>query len=94
MSTSDLQSDEAFRARIVDISRAAGVSGLQRGPLAEAFIRGVSPVGFNELGIDSLVLMELCIGIETQLSVSLSPEQAARCGSLEALTEEIIKRRH
>ena len=86
--------DAELRGILVDICRAAGVSGLKHEGRAELFIEGKSEVLFGDLGLDSLVLMELCIGIEEQLSVSFSPEQVARFGSLQQLANEISRGRN
>lgn len=76
---------------MVDLCVAAGVTALRRSPTAEDFIEGRFDPALSDLGVDSLSLMELCIGIEDRFSVSLSPEAASRFNSLNGLLEEITK---
>lgn len=66
----------------------ASVPGFADSPRQTAFCEGAD-VRMDELQIDSLASMELCIAIETNLDVTILPADLAEIGSLGALVEHI-----
>jgi len=80
--------------------RQALIEGLEAGGVSEAsqirfrapFIDGTLDATFEELALDSLARMELCIAIEVALGVSLAPEELQRYRSLDALADDLIAR--
>jgi hypothetical protein len=53
------------------------------------FLAGLRDVTFEEVEIDSLAAMELCIAIETDLGVSLAPAELPQIGSLNGLVKRV-----
>jgi acyl carrier protein len=80
--------------------RQALIEGLEAGGVYEAsqvkfrapFLDGTLDATFEELALDSLARMELCIAIEVALGVSLAPEELQRYRSLDALVDDLIAR--
>jgi acyl carrier protein len=80
--------------------RQALIEGLEAGGVSEAsqikfrapFLDGTLDATFEELALDSLARMELCIAIEVALGVSLAPEELQRYRSLDALADDLIAR--
>jgi len=80
--------------------RQALIEGLEAGGVSEAsqirfrapFLDGTLDATFEELALDSLARMELCIAIEVALGVSLAPEELQRYRSLDALVDDLIAR--
>ena len=55
----------------------------------QAFVSGKQYTIFEDLNMDSLASMELCIAIELELGVSIVPEQLSQLSCLDGLTHEI-----
>ena len=51
----------------------------------ESFLAGRRDVAFDEMDIDSLAVMELCIAIEVESGVSILPEELVQCDTLGAV---------
>ncbi len=51
----------------------------------EAFVEGRQDVSFDDIDMDSLAAMELCIAIEVNSGVTILPEDLQHCQSLGAL---------
>jgi len=58
----------------------------------QPFIDGKIDATFDELKLDSLARMELCIAIEVSLGVSLAPEELERYRSLRELVDDLLER--
>jgi acyl carrier protein len=81
-----------IRQAIVDGLEAGGVGEIRRSGAREPFLAGESDVTLEELEMDSLARMELCIAIELATGVSLAPEELDRYATLVALAEDVAKR--
>lgn len=61
-----------------------------RGSVARAeFVAGTRDISFDELEVDSLAAMELCIALETNSGISILPDELAGFGSLGALAKRV-----
>ncbi len=57
--------------------------------LEEEFINGCFDVNLDQLVVDSLAAMEICIALEANWGIALVPEDLQRIGSLQALVREV-----
>ena len=55
----------------------------------EDFLAGRRDVAFQDMDIDSLAIMELCIAIEVELGVSILPEEMAEVATLDAVAARV-----
>ena len=61
-----------------------------RGSEARAqFVAGARDISLEELEIDSLAAMELCIALETNSGVSILPDELSGFGSLGAIAKRV-----
>ena len=81
-----------IRQAIVDGLEAGGVGQIHRAATRDPFLAGASDLTLDELEMDSLARMELCIAIEVATGVSLAPEELDRYATLVALAEDVSKR--
>lgn len=58
----------------------------------KAFLDGTRDLAFDELAMDSLARMELCIAIEVGTGVSMAPEELGRYRSLGELAAHLLER--
>lgn len=77
------------RCRLADLLRLSGIFTLQEAGICDDFIQGNCDVLVTDLDMDSLAAMELCIFLEEQMGLSLSPDQLMTRTSLEELVTEI-----
>lgn len=56
----------------------------------QAFINNELDIELEGLDIDSLVSMEICIGIELEMGVPIVPTQLSQLRTLKGLEQEII----
>ena len=82
-------SDVRLRQTLIRLVRQAGIFGLRDDDLEEAFISGEANPNLKDIGIDSLSEMELCIGIENELGVSIVPAELEKLATLEAVVARI-----
>jgi len=83
------ETEKNLRRIVVALIHRAGVFALRDDNLQEAFISGEINSTLKELGIDSLFEMELCIAIEEELGVSITPIELGALATLEALVERV-----
>ena len=76
------------RSLLSDALEYASVPGFAGGDTQRAFLSG-QDVRFSELDLDSLAAMELCIAIETNLDVTILPNDLPEMGSLNALVRRV-----
>ena len=82
--------DAELRTEIAQLLRESGIFYLRDEDLERAFIEGAFDANLDQLGIDSLAAMELCIGLEVNWGSTLVPEDLAKVGSLQNLVR-IVK---
>ena len=80
--------EREIRELICQALRYASVPGFNRSDRQAAFING-EDVGLDDLEIDSLAAMELCIAIETNLDVTLLPAELPALGSLNGIVRRV-----
>ena len=78
-----------IRHIIADALDYAAVPGFRGSDLRARFVGGTRDIGFDELDIDSLAAMELCIALETNSGVSILPSELPRFPSLGALAKRV-----
>lgn len=76
-------------AALVEVLRESGVFHLRDHDLENQFVAGVYDANLNELDIDSLAAMEICIALEANWGTALVPEDLHRLGTLQALVKTI-----
>jgi acyl carrier protein len=81
--------DSELRSAIAALLREAGIFYLRDGNLEQAFIDGSFDAELEQLDIDSLAAMELCIGLEVNWGSALVPEDLNRVGSLQSLVRVV-----
>ena len=69
--------------------RDSSVSFLRDENVEEEFIVGRYDVNLDQLVVDSLAAMEICIALEANWGIALVPEDLQRIGSLQALVREV-----
>ena len=84
--------DREIRQILADGLEAGAVHQVNDVSTREAFLAGTRDLTFEELEMDSLAKMELCIAIEVNAGVSIVPDELRRIESLEALVALIQAR--
>lgn len=82
-------SEEQRRTRLVELFTKAGVHSLNDEDLGLKFIQGIEDPTIESLHIDSLAAMEICIGLESDLGWSISPEKLLRFGRLSDILRKL-----
>ena len=82
----------AVRQALIDGLEAGGVSQANAIRFREPFLDGRIDATLEELGLDSLARMEVCIAIEVALGISLAPEELHRYRSLGSLVDDLTGR--
>lgn len=80
-----------IRTMLVEALEYASVYSMRHLNLTEGFLAGTKDVSFEELDMDSLAIMELCIAIELNAGISLVPEELESIGSLDKLISLLAK---
>lgn len=80
-----------MREVIISILRRSGASFSESEHLFEAFVKGEADVPMKNLHIDSLSTMEICILLEDEHSVSISPQQFGKFKNLSDLEKLLEK---
>ena len=80
------------RQVLVDGLEAGGVAHANRIVFRQPFLDGEIDATFDELRLDSLARMEVCIAIEVALGISLAPEELERYRSLRELVDDLVER--
>ena len=83
--------DLEARGVVADALADAHAPGLWHDRFDARFRRGDADARLEDLDLDSLVLMELCIAIEAHTGLELVPERVQRFASLSALARHIAK---
>lgn len=83
----------SLRAELLAALDDANVLGIGEAETRQAFITGKSDIRFDDLEIDSLALMQLCIAIEVRTSVVIEPNELATMLSLAELEKYLQDRR-
>ena len=83
------ESERTLRENIVRLVHQAGIFGLRDDDLENTFISGAVNPNLKDIGIDSLSEMELCIGIENELGVSIVPAELEKLATLDAICQRI-----
>lgn len=83
--------DQDIRQIIADALDYAAVFRFRRGGGDQGFMAGDSDITFEELELDSLSAMELCIAIELETGVSILPGDLPAIGSLAALVKSVAE---
>ena len=78
-----------IRQMLVEALQSASVFGLRNNGWTEAFLAGTRDVAFDDLEMDSLGAMELCIAVEVNTGVSIVPDDLADLGTLGGLVRAI-----
>lgn len=81
--------DQDARVVVLDALAYAGVLDGWPAERREAFLQGREDVALSSLGLDSLMVMELCIVLETNTGVSIVPEEVLRHDSLDAVVARL-----
>ena len=82
----------AVRQVLIDGLEAGGFAQARRTTFREPFLDGTLDPAFDDLELDSLARMEVCIAIEVALGISLAPEELQRYSSLGALANDLLVR--
>lgn len=79
-----------LRQVIADARVYASVPGFVGSQAETEFRSGARDVPFSDLEIDSLAGMELCIAIEVNTDISLTPADVVAMPSLDALVQRLV----
>jgi acyl carrier protein len=74
-----------IRASLTEIFRDLGVFFLRDRNVEKQFIDGCYDANLEELNVDSLAAMEICIALEANWGATIVPDDLHRVGSLQAL---------
>lgn len=77
------------RQIILDALREASAYAMANDERAARFLAGESDFTFEELDLDSLARMELCIAIEVATGVSIAPDELTAIQTLNGLVERV-----
>ena len=81
--------DAEIREMLVEALESASVFGLRNNGWTEEFLAGTRDVAFEDLEMDSLGAMELCIAVEVNTGVSIVPDDLTGLGTLGGLVQAI-----
>jgi acyl carrier protein len=85
-------SEPEIREMLVEALQSASVFGLRNNGWTEEFLAGTRDVAFDDLEMDSLGAMELCIAVEVNTDVSIVPDDLAGLSTLGGLVRAIGRR--
>jgi acyl carrier protein len=80
------------RQFVIEALEHAGVFSIRDEKIRTAFLNGTSEVNFKTLEMDSLARMELCIYIELNAGIELTPDQLEEIKTLECLARILAVR--
>lgn len=83
--------DEA-RSIVLEAARAANASGISESAQLTDFSSGKSDFGLDDLELDSLGVMEMCIVLELETGISLGPDDLASIDTLQQLADLICEK--
>lgn len=84
--------DQEIRMIIVEALDYASVFAMQDNNLQAAFLDGQQDIPLEELGMDSLAVMELCIAIEINAGVSIVSSELQSIDTLNRLVDTVRER--
>ncbi|MGE0717817.1 MAG: acyl carrier protein [Alphaproteobacteria bacterium] len=84
--------DQGIRRVLVEALEIGAVAAIHRPELREPFLAGEGDVELAGLDMDSLARMELCIAIEVETGVSLTPDELDGFATLGDLARQIAAR--
>jgi hypothetical protein len=87
-----VRDERAIREIFVDGLVAGAVHQINDVATRKAWLDGTRDLRFDELAMDSLARMELCIAIEIGTGVSMAPEELGRYASLGELATAVRER--
>jgi acyl carrier protein len=85
-----LMTDGEIRSLLAELLRDASIFFLRDEKREQDFIDGAYDADLDQLGMDSLAAMELCIGLEVNWGTALVPEDLNKVRSLQNLVR-IVK---
>lgn len=86
------EAETEWRIRLVAMLRRCGAFGLRDLALEDSFVQGRFNPPMAALGFDSLSQMELCIALEDEAGISISPAELGELYSLGDLLSLLIPR--
>ncbi|BBK39919.1 hypothetical protein STAQ_49970 [Allostella sp. ATCC 35155] len=81
---------ERVRQILVDALEIGSVAAIYEPAIRGPFLSGEDDLSFDRLDMDSLARMELCIAIEVETGVSLTPDDLDSFRSLGALARRVV----
>jgi acyl carrier protein len=81
--------EHEVRTLIVEAMNYANVAGMRDLDMITLFLEGSEDIDFDQLGMDSLATMELCIAIEDKTGVSIVPDEMQKFGTLNHLVKSV-----
>ena len=81
--------DQELRTIIVESLEYANVTTAREQSMAFLSSEGREDISLNQLGMDSLAVMELCIAIEVNTGVSIVPDDLQKVGTLNNLIKSV-----
>jgi acyl carrier protein len=87
-----VRDERGIREIFVDGLVAGAVQQINDAATRKAWLDGTRDLRFDELAMDSLARMELCIAIEIGTGVSMAPEELGRYASLGELAAAVRER--
>lgn len=87
-----MRDERGIREIFVDGLVAGAVQQINDAATRKAWLDGTRDLRFDELAMDSLARMELCIAIEIGTGVSMAPEELGRYASLGELAAAVRER--
>jgi acyl carrier protein len=80
-----------LRRALAEVLRDSSVFFLRDESVEEQFIDGRYDVPLDQLDVDSLAAMEICIALEVNWGTALVPEDLQRVGSLQTLVGVVME---
>jgi Phosphopantetheine attachment site len=78
------------RQMLLELFEQANIFYLRNNALGPAFLAGALDLPLEQLGMDSLAEMELCIGIEVNTGLQIVPEDLRQIETLDRLVAMLV----
>ena len=82
---------EEARSIVLEAARVASASGISESPQSAKFLTGETDFGTDDLELDSLGVMEMCIALELETGIPLDPEDLRSIDTLQQLANLICE---
>lgn len=82
---------EEARSIVLEAARVANASGISDPPQSAKFLTGETDFGIDDLELDSLGVMEMCIALELETGIPLDPEDLRSIDTLQQLANLICE---